>query len=44
VANDEKQYRLLPENAGLPWSVYVGAAGMPGKTAYMAWKVSAVSE
>ncbi|KAF5377886.1 hypothetical protein D9615_006801 [Tricholomella constricta] len=22
----------------LPWSVYVGAAGMPGKTAYMAWK------
>jgi len=21
----------------LPWSLYVGAAGMPGKTAYMAW-------
>ncbi|KAG6883698.1 hypothetical protein C0992_008099, partial [Termitomyces sp. T32_za158] len=22
----------------LPWSVYVGAAGMPGQTAYYAWK------
>jgi NADPH-dependent curcumin reductase CurA len=40
VATDEKQYRVLPENSGLPWSVYVGAAGMPGKTAYMAWKAS----
>ncbi|KAJ7105694.1 hypothetical protein C8R44DRAFT_987631 [Mycena epipterygia] len=25
----------LPE---LPWTAYVGAAGMPGKTAYMGWK------
>ncbi|TFK33617.1 hypothetical protein BDQ12DRAFT_690946 [Crucibulum laeve] len=28
----------LPNEHGLSWSVYVGAAGMPGKTAYMAWK------
>jgi NADPH-dependent curcumin reductase CurA len=40
VKEDESQYRVLPENSGLPWSVYVGAAGMPGKTAYMAWKAS----
>jgi hypothetical protein len=29
---------VLPEDSGLPWSVYVGAAGMPGQTAYYAWK------
>lgn len=31
---------LLPieDKQGLPWSVYVGAAGMPGQTAYMGWK------
>jgi len=30
--------RLLVNAEKLPWSTYVGAAGMPGKTAYMAWK------
>ncbi|KAJ7250635.1 hypothetical protein C8J57DRAFT_677633 [Mycena rebaudengoi] len=30
--------RLIERRPELPWTVYVGAAGMPGKTAYMAWK------
>ncbi|KAG5649690.1 hypothetical protein H0H81_002473, partial [Sphagnurus paluster] len=30
--------RIITGEQNLPWSVYVGAAGMPGKTAYMAWK------
>ncbi|KAF5335316.1 hypothetical protein D9611_011771 [Ephemerocybe angulata] len=29
---------VLDNKQKLPWSYYVGAAGMPGKTAYMAWK------
>ncbi|KAG5349324.1 hypothetical protein C0989_004622 [Termitomyces sp. Mn162] len=29
---------IIENKEGLPWSVYVGAAGMPGKTAYFAWK------
>ncbi|KAG6892142.1 hypothetical protein C0995_005198, partial [Termitomyces sp. Mi166 len=29
---------VIENEEGLPWSVYVGAAGMPGKTAYFAWK------
>ncbi|KAG6810945.1 hypothetical protein H0H92_009686 [Tricholoma furcatifolium] len=29
---------IIKNEHGLPWSVYVGAAGMPGKTAYYAWK------
>ncbi|KAG6815100.1 hypothetical protein H0H93_010942, partial [Arthromyces matolae] len=29
---------VIENEVGLPWSVYVGAAGMPGKTAYFAWK------
>ncbi|KAF6746490.1 alcohol dehydrogenase [Ephemerocybe angulata] len=42
-----QNYIVYPNRAGLivldnkqklPWSYYVGAAGMPGKTAYMAWK------
>ena len=28
----------LPNEAGIPWTAYVGAAGMPGQTAYMGWK------
>jgi NADPH-dependent curcumin reductase CurA len=39
VHKDASQFKVLPENSGLPWSVYVGSAGMPGKTAYFAWKV-----
>ncbi|KAF9068364.1 hypothetical protein BDP27DRAFT_1383609 [Rhodocollybia butyracea] len=30
--------RLLKPEPGLPYSVYVGAAGMPGQTAYYGWK------
>ncbi|KAG6816652.1 hypothetical protein H0H87_004295 [Tephrocybe sp. NHM501043] len=29
---------VIQDEVGLPWSVYIGAAGMPGKTAYYAWK------
>jgi NADPH-dependent curcumin reductase CurA len=43
VYNDASQFRVLPENTGLPWSVYVGVAGMSGKTAYFAWKVSCLT-
>jgi len=30
--------QVIQNEHNLPWSVFVGAAGMPGKTAYMAWK------
>ncbi|KAF7354140.1 Zinc-type alcohol dehydrogenase-like protein PB24D3.08c [Mycena venus] len=42
-----QQYTVLPSIEGLtflekdpklPWTVFVGAAGMPGKTAFMGWK------
>ncbi|KAJ7093537.1 alcohol dehydrogenase [Mycena epipterygia] len=42
-----QEYSILPNATGLtflekdpklPWTVYVGAAGMPGQTAYMGWK------
>ncbi|EJD50376.1 NAD(P)-binding protein [Auricularia subglabra TFB-10046 SS5] len=36
--NDVTELRVLPEGSGLPWPVYVGAAGMPGQTAYYGWK------
>ncbi|KAL1694272.1 hypothetical protein GGG16DRAFT_47669 [Schizophyllum commune] len=29
--------RVLPNTHNIPWSVYVGSAGMPGVTAYAAW-------
>ncbi|KAJ7355252.1 hypothetical protein DFH08DRAFT_852009 [Mycena albidolilacea] len=29
---------FLEKHPKLPWTVFVGAAGMPGKTAYMGWK------
>jgi len=29
---------FIEKDPKLPWTVYVGAAGMPGKTAYMGWK------
>ncbi|KAJ6574378.1 alcohol dehydrogenase [Mycena capillaripes] len=41
-----QQYTILPsmeglifleKNPKLPWTVFVGAAGMPGKTAFMGW-------
>jgi NADPH-dependent curcumin reductase CurA len=30
--------KLLSNEEKLDWSTFVGAAGMPGKTAFMAWK------
>jgi len=30
--------KIIENKEKLPWSVYVGAAGMPGKTAFMAWR------
>jgi NADPH-dependent curcumin reductase CurA len=30
--------KILKNEENLSWSTYIGAAGMPGKTAYMAWK------
>ncbi|KAI0634325.1 NAD-P-binding protein [Trametes polyzona] len=38
VANDAKQYKVLENKEGLPWSVYVGVCGMPGETADYAWQ------
>ncbi|KZV96111.1 NAD(P)-binding protein [Exidia glandulosa HHB12029] len=41
VLSDLSKWTALPEREGIPWSVYLGAAGMPGKTAYFGWKVGA---
>ncbi|KAJ7615444.1 hypothetical protein FB45DRAFT_935695 [Roridomyces roridus] len=30
--------RLIEKHPDLPWTAYVGAAGMPGKTAWFAWQ------
>ncbi|KII94949.1 hypothetical protein PLICRDRAFT_33778 [Plicaturopsis crispa FD-325 SS-3] len=38
VEKDASKLKLLENKEKLPWSVYVGAAGMPGQTAYCAWK------
>ncbi|KAF7297373.1 PKS-ER domain-containing protein [Mycena indigotica] len=38
IAPNLEGLELIERDARLPWSVYVGAAGMPGETAYMAWK------
>ncbi|KAJ7210029.1 NAD-P-binding protein [Mycena pura] len=37
LANMDR-FNFLERDPKLPWTVYVGAAGMPGKTAYMGWK------
>lgn len=39
--NEVDSFKILDNKYGLPWSVFVGAAGMPGKTAYYAWKLFA---
>jgi len=38
IVSSLKGLRILDNKFNLPWSVYIGVAGMPGKTAYMAWK------
>ncbi|KAF8349632.1 hypothetical protein F5887DRAFT_947249 [Amanita rubescens] len=35
------EFIVLENKYRLPWSVFVGAAGMPGKTAYYGWKLYA---
>jgi NADPH-dependent curcumin reductase CurA len=40
IESDPSKFRILVEDSRIPWSVYVGALGMPGHTAYSAWKVS----
>jgi NADPH-dependent curcumin reductase CurA len=30
--------RIVQNKEKLPWTVYLGAVGMPGETAYYAWK------
>jgi len=30
--------RIIENKDNLPWSTYIGVLGMPGKTAYMAWR------
>ena len=39
--NELDSFKVLDNKYGLPWSVFVGAAGMPGKAAYYAWKLFA---
>ncbi|KAF8876980.1 alcohol dehydrogenase [Gymnopilus junonius] len=36
--HDTSDLRVLENKHKLPWSTYLGVLGMPGKTAYMAWK------
>ncbi|KAJ7116215.1 alcohol dehydrogenase [Mycena crocata] len=36
--SNSEGFVFLEKDPKLPWSVYVGAAGLPGKTAYMGWK------
>ncbi|KAI0772918.1 NAD-P-binding protein [Trametes elegans] len=38
IENDPKQFRVIENKEGLPWSAYVGVVGMPGETAAYAWK------
>ncbi|OSD00542.1 NAD-P-binding protein [Trametes coccinea BRFM310] len=37
IEHDPSKFRVLKDE-GLPWSAYVGVAGMPGETAVYAWK------
>ncbi|KAH0578570.1 hypothetical protein H2248_003717 [Termitomyces sp. 'cryptogamus'] len=38
VCKDLEGLTIIKNEHSLPWSAYVGVAGMPGKTAFMAWK------
>ncbi|KAI0319232.1 alcohol dehydrogenase [Amylostereum chailletii] len=38
VAKDPKEYERIVNEIGVPWSLYVGVLGMPGQTAWFAWK------
>ncbi|KAF9493534.1 NAD-P-binding protein [Pleurotus eryngii] len=39
VQTDVAHVKLLENKENIPWSNYVGAAGMPGQTAYLGWKI-----
>jgi len=39
ILNDVSGLKILENKEKLPWSAYVGAAGMPGQTAYIGWKL-----
>jgi len=41
ITQDVSQFKVLENKEKLPWSAYVGAAGMPGQTAYIGWKLYA---
>ncbi|KAJ7720860.1 hypothetical protein DFH07DRAFT_304242 [Mycena maculata] len=38
IAPDLTGLELIEKDPRLSWSAYIGAAGMPGETAFMAWK------
>lgn len=38
IRKDLSGLRVIDNKLKLPWSAFIGVAGMPGKTAYMAWK------
>ncbi|KAJ7439110.1 hypothetical protein FB451DRAFT_1415912 [Mycena latifolia] len=38
IAPDMAMLEVIEKDPKLDWTVYVGAAGMPGETAYMGWK------
>ncbi|KAJ3556936.1 hypothetical protein NM688_g1753 [Phlebia brevispora] len=38
VISDTSRFKVLKNEHKLPWSAYIGVAGMPGETAYYGWK------
>jgi len=38
IRNNLDRLKILENPHNLPWSTFVGVLGMPGQTAYMAWK------
>ncbi|TFK65221.1 NAD(P)-binding protein [Pluteus cervinus] len=38
VQKDLTKFRIIQNSQKLPWSAYIGVAGMPGQTAYYGWK------
>ncbi|KAH7912127.1 NAD-P-binding protein [Hygrophoropsis aurantiaca] len=38
IRNRASDYLVLENKENLPWSLYVGAIGLPGQTAYSGWK------
>ncbi|KAF8811021.1 NAD(P)-binding protein [Phlegmacium glaucopus] len=38
IKNNLDQLRIFENPRNLPWSTFIGVLGMPGQTAYMAWK------